>query len=248
VFAGFPNNVDWEVRPVTIEGFPYPEVGEVFLFMGTKPFDMLKSAGLAAKNKTLNSQRGFAFSGKNTGHWMLSFDPTLTQIDPSKKQEITWDIRLAERLHRTGSLEPPLGKYGYTDTLRYVRAYVEQEHKKTGLPVPVTCDTETMGFYPWEDDKELVSISFTVAPGYADVVYLYGKDPAPFMEDLEWLLTSPKVKLIGANFKFDLLWLRKKLGLKCTNFKSDTLLMGSLLDENRSNSLPRQELYKHGRI
>jgi hypothetical protein len=63
-------------------------------------------------------------------------------------------------------------------------------------------------------------------------------DPSTNLFDqITWLLTSPKVKLRGANLKFDLIWIAVKWGIECTNFKFDTLLVGTILDENRSNSL-----------
>jgi DNA polymerase I-like protein with 3'-5' exonuclease and polymerase domains len=106
-------------------------------------------------------------------------------------------------------------------------------------------DTETMGLYPWYPDRDLVSISFTVEAGHSAVLYLHSsKMPVPIpnsgpslFEQIKWLLTSPKVKLRGANLKFDLVWIETKWGIHCTNFKFDTLLVGSILDENRSNSL-----------
>ena len=54
---------------------------------------------------------------------------------------------------------------------------------------------------------------------------------------MRYLLTTNRVKLVGANLKFDLVWILCKWGITCTNFTFDTLLVGSLLDENRSNSL-----------
>jgi len=75
-----------------------------------------------------------------------------------------------------------------------------------------------------------------VAPGplteEADCTYWEG-----LWLQLNWMFTSPKVKLRGANFKYDSRWLYQKWGMDVTNLKMDTLLVGSLLDENRSNSL-----------
>ena len=40
-----------------------------------------------------------------------------------------------------------------------------------------------------------------------------------------------------ANGKYDMIWVKEKWGIDCTNFSFDTLLVGSLLNENRTNSL-----------
>jgi DNA polymerase I-like protein with 3'-5' exonuclease and polymerase domains len=61
-------------------------------------------------------------------------------------------------------------------------------------------------------------------------------DPA-FREQVEFLLRCPYIRLKGANFKYDLHWLWKRGAFNCTNFVFDTTIVGSLLDENRSNAL-----------
>ena len=63
-------------------------------------------------------------------------------------------------------------------------------------------------------------------------------DPTqPLFEQIKWLLTSPKVRLRLANGKYDMIWVKEKWDIDCTNFTFDNLLVGSLLNENRSNSL-----------
>ena len=106
----------------------------------------------------------------------------------------------------------------------------------------VSFDTETMGLYPWYPEKDFVACSFTHRPGRSEMLYL-GRKQHPvelgynIISQIEWLLTSPKVRLRMANGKFDLIWVKEKWGIDCTNFTFDTLLVGSLLDENRNNSL-----------
>jgi hypothetical protein len=97
-------------------------------------------------------------------------------------------------------------------------------------------DTESMGLHAWYPDKHIVSIGFTCEAGKADCLYLgpYDDPVLPLdpdlFEQIEWLLTSPKVKLRGSNLKHDLIWLATKWGIECTNFKFDTCLVGSILD------------------
>ena len=58
-----------------------------------------------------------------------------------------------------------------------------------------------------------------------------------FIKDLQWLATSTKVKVIGANFKFDMLWMRAKWNVVFKTFAFGTCNAGSLIDENRANTL-----------
>ena len=59
----------------------------------------------------------------------------------------------------------------------------------------------------------------------------------PLLDQIKWLLTSPKVRLRMANGKYDMIWVKEKWGIDCTNFKFNSLLVGSILYENRTNSL-----------
>jgi DNA polymerase I-like protein with 3'-5' exonuclease and polymerase domains len=122
--------------------------------------------------------------------------------------------------------------------------WIEERFAKTGKAVDVACDTETMGFYPWYPDRDIVSISFTAKPKTAEVLYL-GPQKHPIdldpnihlFDQIQWLLTSPKVKTRFSNGKYDLIWIGEKWGIECTNFKFDNMLVGTLLNENLSNSL-----------
>jgi len=222
---------------------PEPGAGEIVLVCGNKPLDVLRKAGVVPKNRTLSSLREKPIK-KGEGYYFITFDPAITANEPDKSEIIDWDVRLAVRLMRTGSLDPEIGEYKWVNTFQPMIDWIEQQYAKTGKPVDVAMDTETMGFYPWYPDKDIVSISFTARPGTAEVLYL-GPQKHPvdldpninLYDQIKWLLTSPKVKLRGANLKFDLIWIAEKWGIECTNFRFDTLLVGSLLNENRSNSL-----------
>ena len=76
-----------------------------------------------------------------------------------------------------------------------------------------------------------------MAAGAADCLALADELPDAVVAGLRTLLTSPRIRLRGANFKADMGWFAARLGIDCTNFAFDSLLAGSLLDENRSNSL-----------
>jgi DNA polymerase I-like protein with 3'-5' exonuclease and polymerase domains len=222
---------------------PVPQEGEIVLVCGTKPLNALQAIGVAPKNRTVNSLRETILK-RGLGHYMVTFDPGIISSEPDKSQTLDWDLRLATRYKMKGSLEPVIGDYKWVSTFQPVIDFIEKRFIETGKAVDLAMDTETETFYPWYPDRDLVSLSFTVEPGSSHMLYT-GPQPAPIklsddtplFEQVEWLLTSPKVKLRMANGKYDLVWIAEKWGIECTNFKFDTMLVGSLLDENRSNSL-----------
>ena len=218
--------------------------GDVVLACGQKALDLLRKAKLAPKNKSLTTFRETPFSHPGGGAFLLTFDPYMTTIEFPTKEIIEWDVRLAVRLMRTGSLKPEVGDYRWVASLQPTIDRVEAKFAATGRPVDVSMDTETMGLHPQYPGKDLVSISFTVDAGRSDMLYLRREKPplqldeaTPLHAQVSWLLTSPKVRLRMANGKYDLYWIWEKWKIECTNFKFDTMLVGTLLDENRSNSL-----------
>jgi DNA polymerase I-like protein with 3'-5' exonuclease and polymerase domains len=234
----------------------FPEPGEVVVAMGTGPLKELQKAGQAPKNKGLGALRETTIAYKvsppdeqgqpsppSYGHWMFSYSPNSVFVEAENRSLVRWDARLAHRFVTTGSLEPELGHYEWTDTFKWIRAFVEEKFKETGKPVSVALDLETMGLVPFFEDKKIVTIQMSVHPGTADIVDLRDdswNDPKEWgrlMDEVRWVLTSEMVALTGANLKFDILWMWVKWGLRPTNFKMDTCIVGSLLDEERSNSL-----------
>ena len=94
----------------------------------------------------------------------------------------------------------------------------------------------------WFDGKPVVLEEGKAAPiiamGKADAVYMLADTPTKALHDsVTALLTRPYISLRGANLKYDLAWIERKMGIACTNFRLDTLIAGSLIDETRSNSL-----------
>ena len=223
---------------------PKTKPGDVLLIAGAKPFLRLQSLGFVPKNRTLSSQRGKVFHIPQGGAFMLTFDPSIINSEPHQSEALDWDVRLAVRYMLTGKLAPPVGNYQWVNSFEYVIDYIEEQFKLTGKPVDVCTDLETEGLHPWYHDKDIVSISFTCKAGESHMLYVGKQKPpveldssVPLFDQIEWLLTSPKVKLRLANGKFDMNWIKEKWGISCTNFKFDTLLVGSLVNENRSNSL-----------
>ena len=228
-----------------VEGaaMPEPADGEVVVVCGDRCLDVLRRAGIVPKNRTVNAMREVPIKRGN-GWYLVSFDPGVTETQPEKTEIIDWDIRLAHRLHSTGSLKPKTGDYQWVASFARTIGEIEAMFEKTGKPVKVAFDTETMGPYPWYKDKDLVVAGFTHRPGVSRLMYFGPREApipldheSPLFEQIKWLLTSPKVRLRMANGKFDLIWVKEKWDIDCTNFTFDTLLVGSLLDENRTNSL-----------
>lgn len=241
-------------RVATIDdGIPKLKEGDVLLSMGGPCLDLLKSEGKVVKNRGIKSFREDQLSVDGIPCF-VTYDPGIVEIDAAREPEIVYDVRLASRLHDTGTTMPKVGKYKYVDNFNKVLKQIKKAYKK-GKPVYVAGDLETIGFDPWHQgcpwdleegdewegcpvDARIVSISFTVKPGTA-YVYLVPEDGIdPDVRDqIELILTSPKVKTTGANWKFDCVWIMKHWAINCTNQKFDTGLVGGLVDENRSNSL-----------
>lgn len=225
-----------------------PAPGQIVMCCGNQALDILKAAKLVPRNQTLNSMREKVFKPKAAGGvYIMTFDPTIVANEPEKQAIIDWDIRLAVRFMQTGTLQPKLGDYRWVPSFAAMIERIKQRYAKTGEPVDVSCDTETMGLHSWYPDRHIITIGFADRPGHGEMLYTGSRpDPVPVNPDedihaqIEWLLTSPMVKLRMANGKYDLVWIAEKWGIECTNFKLDTCLVGSLLDENRINSLNLQ--------
>ena len=242
---------------------PPSDEGDIILAMGAGPYKLLQQGGAAPKNRSLDSMRGQVLAGT----YMVSYSPAIVHVDHGKLSEVQWDVRLASRYVTTGTLAPELGNYEYVTDFGAHIEYVENQFALTGQRWPVTMDLETTGLYPYVEDTHIVSIALSVMPGFASVIRFEGPthklQPAcrvgtwhaheseayptrgrylpinsTLREQIQWLCESEKVALRGANFKFDMGWMWWHWGIeRYPAFTMDTLLVGSLQDESRSNSL-----------
>lgn len=245
------NNVTHRVVP-NMPQFPPAGEGDVVLACGSKALALLQGMGLAPKNRTITSLRERPL--KHNGAWIfMTFDPSITQREYVRLPEIQWDIQLAIRMHETKSVKPQIGEYRYVESLHELIERIEEKYEATKKPVDVACDLETKSLNPYDSKAWIIAASFTVDEGKSDVLYFERGEtpvePLPWKSEEEmtyweglwtqihWILTTDKVSIRGANFKYDSNWIYQKWKIYCTNHKFDTMLVGSLLDENRSNSL-----------
>lgn len=236
----------------SMESIPNPTGLGALLALGPEPLEVLAAHKVVPKNRTVTSLRTQPIVLPNTqAKALVSYSPGILVVDYRKYVDLLCDVGSAIRLAKTGSIEPEYGEYEYVTDFHDFRMEVEYMHDWLGHPIDVGMDTETIGLDPYRKPSadhpgaRIVSIQYSHTKGRASVVYFPSREfENSFLniceqtrDDLEWLLTSPKVKTKGANLKYDLHWLWVRAGLRCTNFVFDTTLVGSLLDENRSNGL-----------
>jgi len=236
---------DIEARTLGIFGFktpPLPEEDDVLLIMGAQALAQLKETGLAPKNRAIQSMREEVIASPRGGKIMVTYSPDVTWSDSANATLMRYDIALARRLILTGSIAPKVGKYEWVTAEKFCSLVDQWAEASLKKPMAASLDLETMGFYPMLPGKEIVTVQITNKPGRAWVLHMLidvqtTAQRVAVAAALHKLLNTPTIKLRGANLKFDLGWIWEKFSIDCTNFSMDTLLVGSLLDENRSNGL-----------
>lgn len=219
---------------------PYPaQDGEVVLACGAKPKEFLEKARLIPRNRTLNKLREAPIpSARTSGVYMMTFDPGIVFSDPARRYEIQWDIRLAIRYLATGSLIPAIGGYGYVDSIQDVLDDAFAVYAETSRVQSIAIDLETVSLNPFIQGAQILSLSVTYRNHTASVLTFPDGQPTEAQyAEIRSLLTDPRLLIRGANLKFDLLFIRVMWQLVCSNFKFDALIVASILDENRHNSL-----------
>lgn len=104
----------------------------------------------------------------------------------------------------------------------------------------VGLDLETEGLVPYDSDRNIICAAFSNSPKTCDSVWFGAKkEISDYLRwKIEQLLSDPERILVGHNLKYDLNWIRVKLGIKCKAQVFDTMFAQYLLDENRDkNSL-----------
>jgi hypothetical protein len=231
---------------------PY-QPNSVVLALGAMPLAHCQNLKVMAKNRTVTSLRNQVFNlPLAVGHLpvMFSYSAGIAEIDYGKYVDLLCDGGMAMRLHNTKTLTAKLGDYTLVENLDPVLKRVNEIHAETSKPVECTFDLETVGLDPYllpdgdHPGAYIVMMQFSVEVGKSFMIYFKSE-----AEMQAWFanfdnyvqigdfLNNPRISLGGANLKYDLGWMWHKAQLKCTNFRFDTTLVGSLLDENRSNGL-----------
>ena len=229
--------------------FPKVMEGDVVLACGSKALAVLMGLKKVSKGRTITSMRETLINVDGVPTF-VTFDPTIVSKDYARLPDIQWDTQLSIRYLTTGTTRPELGKYEYVESLDELIDEIRSIHKATGKAVPLTADLETLGLDEYNPEGWIIACAFTLKPGTAVVLYfekgeqptrpVQGVNPDYWGElwlQLEWLFTSKKILLRGANFKYDSRWIFQHWGIEVTNLVMDTVLVGGLIDENRSNSL-----------
>lgn len=237
---------------------PDPNEG-LWIACGAPALKMLQGAGWLSKKGGVEANRGKLFTEVHPDGWTgpisvgVTYAPQIYHVDYSAFVAFQTDIALYRRYEKTGSMLPKLGHYTYAEDFSGVIRYLKARHDHTGQPVELALDTETEGLDPFNPVKRIVCIQATAKEGIADVVYVlndhldFGKEEPgewtatkrleTIIGQLQWIASQPWIKIVGANFKYDMLWLRVKYGIVFQNFSFDTCNGGSLLEENRANTL-----------
>lgn len=227
--------------------------GDVVLGMGSEVVKFLGQQGVLRKNSSITSQRNIPHKLVTGAACLVSYSPDIVEVDYAKNVDLLTDGRMAIRLVTTGSLQPKLGTYRYVNDFSDAIAFIKARKQATGKWVPVSLDTETKGTDYTNPEGYIITVQLCYAPGRVDVVRFESRKECkkvsevnhPLRKQLDWLFTAnDDVILRLANGKYDMNWFAWMWGLnECTTFKFDTVIVGSLLDENRSNSLK-----VHGKI
>lgn len=225
---------------------PNLQKGDILLCMGGENLKAIQEAGFLPKGRTITSMREKVHP-LGEGFCFVTFDLNIKDFDYTNYVKFLTDVSLVKRYCDTGSLDPEIGLYKWADDFAHLPLQINNVYNETGKRVRVALDLETVGLEPWNSEKFIVSISFSIMEGHSCLIRFGGTydqpvedgdlDGGELWDQINWLLNDDRIALVGANLKFDLIWIRVKWGMLCTNFKMDTTLVGSLLDENRSNSL-----------
>jgi len=232
---------------------PLPAAG-VILCMGTKAFDVFRVLNtdlqpfaaddgnhgvqlVKPKTMSITTARDHILGDRI----FVTFDPNLIEMDPAREPDILWDVQKVCRFVNTGSIKPPLGTYKFADplVLSYDIAAIAHDAESLGAPFPVSIDLETMGLSAFVPDARILTVSFTFTHGVSTVykVPSSGMPEEYMLEALVRLTNQKHFKLLGANLKFDIIWMYQKWGILFENQVFDSYLVGGLLNENMSNSL-----------
>lgn len=240
-----PHQVQWQF--VNEGMMPPSQAGDTILAMGSKALANLQQASLIPKGRAIASTRGKMIE-YHKRRFVLTYDPNSIWIDWANETMIRADMNLLRRIIDTGKEEPKLGDYQFRDNFNRELTHIGAGERYASV------DLETLSLDPYKKSAFIVSIQVTAAAAEATVIRFKSrtdpKQPAmrmpdgtwkvlnkPLYKQITWLLNTDRVKVNGANLKYDHMWMWEHWGIYCTNQTFDTTIVGSILNENRSNSL-----------
>ena len=210
--------------------------------MGSTSLELLQSQGHAPKNRKVTGLRKQVLK-VGAIPMMCTYSPSIGDIDYGQFIDMLTDTGLALRLATTGTTAPKYGSYHYHSNLKEIVKGVS-DLVAQGARVDLAFDTETLGLDRFHTDGYIIGLQFSWKKGTGHMVAFPSKKASlDFLRnmdnqaDLFYLLNCPDISVRAANGKYDLEWIYEQTGISCTNFNFDTTLVGSLLDENRSNGL-----------
>lgn len=220
---------------------------KLWVACGAPAVKLIQSAGWIPNKGGVEANRGKLFTGVKPDGWTseiavgITYAPQIRNIDYPQFVHLQCDIAGYRRYEATGTMQPKLGKYTYVSDLTGVIDYCKRVHEATGEPVELALDTETEGLDPFNPNKNIVCIQLSAKEGISDVIYTLDMSwdyiQKTIIPQLQWLVSQPWIKTVGANLKYDMLWLRVKWAIVVENFTFDTCNGGSLCEENRNNTL-----------
>lgn len=231
-----------------IVGGDIPSIGkdDLVACLGESVLGYLAEAKLVPKNRKVQSLRfPYLVNFHNGGVGLITYSPSVCDYDYEKYVTCLTDLSLAVRYVTTGSFKSKVGEYVLVEDFQCIIDEIEQR-SKIGGRVDIAVDIETVGLDYLNKDGWILSIQVAITEGKAYVKHISSPDEeraclaigSKLHKQLNYILNSPTTKVRGAGFKYDALWFRNRAGIQTFNsYVFDTLLVGSLLDENRSNSL-----------
>lgn len=241
--------------PITVvKDFSVPPDTKVILGLGGPALKRLQEEKIVSKNRALTSYRTEPLL-RNGVPVLLSYNPDIGEVDHGLYVDLLTDVALAVRYHETGLWVPTYGHYVYVPDFTILCNRVQTQHDTTGLPVDLTFDSETLGLDPYAlpvhapglpdfPGAYIITLQATNEKGKAWVIRFGSRELSikqlanpTFRGQLDFLLNSPFIRLKGADFKFDMHWIWVHAKMRAMAFSFDTSIVGSLLDENRSNAL-----------
>jgi DNA polymerase I-like protein with 3'-5' exonuclease and polymerase domains len=225
---------------------PKHDPEDTIIALGSSVVKALASLGAVPKNRTISSLRYPNIVKLSTGaELIVSESSAMRTIDYRAYVRMLVDLSMAFRRVKTGSWEPKFGEYQWVENFSGVVNDIEEMYAANPKPIPVALDLETIGLDYLHPEKWVLTVQVSWQEGKAVAIHLPTQEAeqkafdfgSPIRDEVDFILNSPKISLRGANLKFDLLWLWYRAGLECSNFHLDTMVLGSLLDEDRGNSL-----------